>query len=57
VQFCVLRPQLAALHLVHVEVVEHAPTLTVSAPRRTARCPLCSTRSGRIQSRYIRTVA
>ncbi|MBV8704318.1 MAG: ISL3 family transposase, partial [Acetobacteraceae bacterium] len=32
-------------------------TLTLSAPRATARCPLCGRRSKRVHSRYERTLA
>ena len=49
-------PQLHGLHLDSIAVTGDRIALTVTTVRRTARCPLCQSRSRRMQSRYTRTL-
>jgi len=50
-------PHLKGLRFDHVEIVERHITLTVTAVRATAACPLCQQRSTTVRSTYTRTVA
>ncbi len=50
-------PHLKGLRFDHVEIVERHITLTVTAVRATAACPLCQHRSTTVRSTYTRTVA
>jgi transposase len=47
-------PHLSGLHIDRAYLCDGQLTLSVSARRRTARCPLCRRRSRRIHSRYWR---
>jgi len=49
-------PQLRGLHLDSFSLSGERIRLTVTTTRRTARCPLCQCRSGRVHSRYTRTL-
>ncbi len=48
---------LAALHVQHICLTDQEVTLTVSSRRRTACCPMCHKRSGRVHSRFVRQLA
>ncbi len=50
-------PHLKGLRFDHVEIAERRITLTVTAIRATAACPLCQHRSKTVHSSYTRTVA
>jgi len=50
-------PHLKGLRFDHIEISEHRITLTVTAVRATAACPLCQQRSKTVHSSYTRTVA
>jgi len=50
-------PHLKGLRFDHIETGEHRITLTVTAVRATAACPLCQHRSTTVHSSYTRTVA
>ncbi len=50
-------PHLKGLRVDHVEIAERHITLTVTAVRATAACPLCQQRSTTVRSTYTRTVA
>jgi hypothetical protein len=50
-------PHLKSLRFDHVGIVERHITLTVTAVRATAACPLCQQRSTTVRSTYTRTVA
>jgi len=50
-------PHLKGLRFDHIEIGEHRITLTVTAVRATAACPLCQHRSTTVHSSYTRTVA
>jgi len=50
-------PHLKGLRFDHIEISEHRITLTVTAVRATAACPLCQHRSTTVHSSYTRTVA
>src|SRR3954451_21906541 len=54
-----LSPDPAAVRLETwaIEPARSAITLTLRPRSRTARCPLCGRRSGRVHSRYERTLA
>ena len=52
-----LFPHLAGLRLEHVTLDGETVTLHLAASNRFARCPLCTRRSKRVQSVYLRTVA
>jgi transposase len=52
-----LLPHLAGLRLQDTAVDDDGITLTLSARRRTAACPLCGRRARRMQSHYTRRVA
>ena len=45
------------LNLISVRADANAITLSAKTSARTARCPICAKRSGRIHSRYTRTLA
>ncbi len=50
-------PHLKGLRFDHIEIGERHITLTVTAVRATAACPLCQHRSKEVHSSYTRTVA
>jgi transposase len=50
-------PHLAGLHIEQMLVTDAAVTLAVAAPAASAPCPDCGAASGRVRSRYRRTVA
>jgi len=50
-------PHLKGLRFDHVEITERRITLTITAVRATAACPLCPHRSTTVHSSYTRTVA
>src|SRR5690348_7991656 len=50
-------PHLKGLRFDQIEVAERRITLTVTAVRATAACPLCQHRSRKVHSFYTRTVA
>jgi len=50
-------PHLKGLRFDHVEITERRITLTVTAVRATAACPLCQQRSTTVHSSDTRTVA
>jgi transposase len=50
-------PHLAGLSVAPVALTDEAVTLAIAAPTPTAACPECGVPSGRIRSRYWRTVA
>ena len=50
-------PHLEGLRFDRVEIAERHITLTVTAVRATAACPLCQQRSKTVRSTYTRTVA
>ena len=52
-----LLSHLRGLRLEHVLVADTGLSLSLSTTRRTAQCPLCSRRSRRVHSRYLRTIA
>jgi len=57
VHLSALLPHLAGLRLHDTAVNDDGITLTLSARRRTAACPLCGRRARRMQSQYTRRVA
>jgi len=50
-------PHLKGLRFDHIEIGERRITLTITAVRATAACPLCQHRSKTVHSHYTRTVA
>ncbi len=50
-------PHLKGLRFDQIEIAERRITLTVTAVRTTAACPLCQHRSKTVHSSYTRTVA
>ncbi len=52
-----LFPHLHALQLDDILLTESLVVLSLSSPRRSARCPLCQRRSKSVHSRYTRTAA
>src|SRR5690348_17147903 len=50
-------PHLRGLRVDHVVVADQLLTLTLSATRRRAPCPLCQRPARRVHGRYTRTVA
>jgi len=52
-----LMPQLRGVRITNVRLTHDAVTLTATAIRTTAACPLCHRRSHRVHSTYTRTVA
>ncbi len=52
-----LFPHLKSLTIEHLTIDPDCVTLAVVVRRRSARCPLCGSRSRRVQSRYHRTLA
>lgn len=51
-----LLPHLSAFHITDAVLTDNRLTLDITPKRRTASCPLCSRRTRRIHSRYVRTV-
>ncbi len=51
-----LFPHLKSLHIEHIASDADGVTLSVAVQRRSARCPLCGSRSRRVHSRYRRTL-
>ena len=52
-----LFPHLKSLRIEHITIGPQGVTLSIAVQRRSARCPLCGSRSRRVHSRYHRTLA
>src|SRR5690242_6166205 len=52
-----LLPDPTCLHLLHLESSGNVITATVTTTTVDAQCPLCSSRSEKVHSRYVRVLA
>jgi transposase len=52
-----LFPHLKSLRIEQITIGPQGVTLSIAVQRRSARCPLCGSRSRRVHSRYHRTLA